>query len=147
MKADNRIETRKRRTLPEAAKPYRWKKGCPSPNPGGRPKSAFISEALRKALARGKADELAEILCALAAGRRKGTALQLAAVREISDRTEGKPIPRTQPFDFDNGPLPIAFYDALLLDKEIRRREAKERDGLLLSGKSALDKLPGNVSS
>ena len=30
---------------PDSLKPYRWQKGQPSPNPGGRPKKAFISEA------------------------------------------------------------------------------------------------------
>jgi hypothetical protein len=84
-------ETPKRRTLPEAAKPYRWKKGGPSPNPGGRPKTAHISAALRTALESGDADELACVLLALASGRKKGTTVQIAALREIADRTEGRP--------------------------------------------------------
>jgi hypothetical protein len=84
-------ETPKRRTLPEAAKPYRWKKGGPSPNPGGRPRTAHISAALRVALERGEAEQLATVLLALATGRKKGTGVQIAALREIADRTEGKP--------------------------------------------------------
>ena len=80
----------KRRTLPEAAKPYRWKKGGPSPNPGGKAKTAHISQALRSALEKGEAEELASVLLAIAAGRKKGTAVQIAALREISNRTEGK---------------------------------------------------------
>lgn len=88
---ENTNETPKQRTLPEAAKPYRWKKGGPSPNPGGRPKTAHISQALRAALAAGKADEMADTLVALAMGRKKGSAVQLAAIREIADRTEGRP--------------------------------------------------------
>src|SRR5664279_2938754 len=83
-------ETPKRRTLPEAAKPYRWKKGGPSPNPGGRPKTAHISQALRAVLETGEAEQLASELVALARGRKKGTAVQIAALREIADRTEGK---------------------------------------------------------
>jgi hypothetical protein len=83
-------ETPKRRTLPEAAKPYRWKKGGPSPNPGGRPRTAHISQALRAALESGEADELASVLLAIAAGRKKGSAVQIAALREVTDRTEGK---------------------------------------------------------
>jgi hypothetical protein len=85
-------ETPKRRTLPEAAKPYRWKKGGPSPNPGGRPKTAHISEALRAALENGEAEQLASTLLALATGRKRGSPVQIAALREIADRTEGKPI-------------------------------------------------------
>jgi hypothetical protein len=80
----------KRRTLPEAAKPYRWKKGGPSPNPGGRPRTAHISQALRAVLESGEAEQLASELVALAAGRKKGSAVQIAALREIADRTEGK---------------------------------------------------------
>jgi hypothetical protein len=87
----NKTPSPKRRTLPEAAKPYRWKKGGPSPNPGGRPKTAHISEALRAVLESGKAEQLASELVALAKGRKRGSAVQIAALREIADRTEGKP--------------------------------------------------------
>jgi hypothetical protein len=83
-------KTPKRRTLPEAAKPYRWKRGGPSPNPGGRPKTAHISQALRSVLESGEAEQLAAELVALAKGRKRGTAVQIAALREIADRTEGK---------------------------------------------------------
>ena len=86
----NETPAPKRRTLPEAAKPYRWKKGGPSPNPGGRPKTAQISQALRGALESGKAEELASVLLALASGHKRGSAVQIAALREIADRTEGK---------------------------------------------------------
>jgi hypothetical protein len=68
MNPENTNQIPKRRTLPDAAKPYRWRKGCPSPNPGGRPKTAHISQALRAALADGKADEMAEVLIAIATG-------------------------------------------------------------------------------
>src|SRR5271157_5912183 len=91
MNPENTNETPKRRTLPEAAKPYRWKKGGPSANPGGRPRTAHISQALRAALESGKAEELASVLLALATGRKKGTGVQIAALREIADRTEGRP--------------------------------------------------------
>lgn len=87
---ENTNETPMQRTLPEAAKPYRWKKGCPSPNPGGRPKTAHISEALRRALERGEAEQLASVLLALARGKKRGNTVQIAALREIADRTEGK---------------------------------------------------------
>jgi hypothetical protein len=90
MNPENTNETPKRRTLPEAAKPYRWKKGGPSPNPGGRPKTAHISGALRAALERGEAEQLASVLLALARGKKRGSAVQIAALREIADRTEGK---------------------------------------------------------
>ena len=91
MNPENTNETpTKRRTLPEAAKPYRWRKGCASPNPGGRPKTAYISEALRRAVEEGEAEQLASILLALATGKKRGSNVQIAALREIADRTEGK---------------------------------------------------------
>lgn len=49
----------------------------------------LFSEALRAALESGEADELASVLLALATGRKKG-AVQVAALCEIADRTEGK---------------------------------------------------------
>jgi hypothetical protein len=48
MNPENTNGIRKRRTLPEAAKPYRWKKGGPSPNPGGRPKKDLASIIARE---------------------------------------------------------------------------------------------------
>jgi len=61
-----------------------------SGNPGGRPKTAHISEALRRALENGEAEHLASILLALATGKKRGSNVQIAALREIADRTEGK---------------------------------------------------------
>jgi hypothetical protein len=48
MNPENTNDARKRRTLPEAAKPYRWKRGGPSPNPGGRPKKDLASIIARR---------------------------------------------------------------------------------------------------
>lgn len=74
---------------------HRWKKGF-CPNPGGRPKIALIREALHKELTKGDAQKLAGELLLLgkASGKRSkvNPAIQLAAIREIADRTEGKPI-------------------------------------------------------
>jgi hypothetical protein len=111
-----------RRGNPEKIKPYRWKKGCPSPNPGGRPKTAHISQALRAALAAGKADEMANTLVELATGRKKGTAVQLAALREIADRTEGKP---QQSVDLDANFSVGERLAAARKRREQRRREAQ----------------------
>jgi hypothetical protein len=43
--AEKSGETPRTGDCPENLKPYRWKKGQPSPNPGGRPKKAPISDA------------------------------------------------------------------------------------------------------
>jgi hypothetical protein len=66
MNRENTSKTRKRRTLPEAAKPYYRKKGGPIPNPGDRPKTTHISQALRAVLGSSEAEYLASELVALA---------------------------------------------------------------------------------
>jgi hypothetical protein len=98
-----------------------WKPGQ-SGNPGGRPKTAHISQALRTALANGKADEFAEILCAVASGRKKGTPVQLAALREIADRTEGRP---HQSLNVD-----ASVNIAERLNEARKRLEAQRREAL-----------------
>jgi|ERR1700730_15303383 hypothetical protein len=37
---------------PDKTKPFRWKKGCPSPNPGGRPRRNPISDRYAEAIER-----------------------------------------------------------------------------------------------
>jgi len=43
---------------PSIGRATHWKKGQTSPNPGGRPKSRLLSEALRTRLAEVKPDDL-----------------------------------------------------------------------------------------
>jgi hypothetical protein len=82
---------------PSIGKSTQWKRGQPSPNPGGRPKSRLLSEALRVRLAESKpgdperrsyaeliAANLVEIACS-----RTGTGA-VAAANEIADRIEGR---------------------------------------------------------
>lgn len=59
-------------------------------NPGGpgRPRTRFISEALKQALESGKADELKDTLLELTVTAKDS--VKLAAIQEIADRTEGK---------------------------------------------------------
>src|SRR5215831_12851980 len=81
---------------PDVGKATRWKKGQPSPNPGGRPKSRLLSEALRVRLAEVKPDDpagrtyaevvaanLIEIACTEGPGA-------VHAASEIADRLEGR---------------------------------------------------------
>jgi len=74
----------------------RWRKGQPSPNPGGRPKSRLLSEALRTRLAEVKADDpagrtyaeaIAENLVRIACS---GGPSAVHAANEIADRLEGR---------------------------------------------------------
>jgi hypothetical protein len=79
---------------PEIGRATRWTKGQPSPNPGGRPSKTPLSDAYRRLLEtpypgdeRGRTyvERIAEVVC-FEAGEG-----DLAAVREIADRTEGRP--------------------------------------------------------
>jgi hypothetical protein len=79
---------------PEIARATRWTKGQASPNPGGRPSKTPLSDAYRRLLEtpypgdeRGRTyvERIAEVVC-FEAGEG-----DLAAVREIADRTEGRP--------------------------------------------------------
>ena len=74
----------------------RWKKGQPSPNPGGRPKSRLLSEALRNRLAEVKPDDptgrtfaeaIAENLVRIACSEGPSA---VHAANEIADRIEGR---------------------------------------------------------
>jgi len=73
--------------------PYRFKKGAPSPNPGGRPKCRELSVAIRQALAMDSSKPLpmrtnAEVMAAKVITKgRKG---KLPYIREAADRSEGK---------------------------------------------------------
>jgi hypothetical protein len=78
---------------PEIGKATQWRRGQASPNPGGRPSKTPLVDAYRRLLEtpypgdeRGRtyAQRIAEVVCFEAGGG------DLAAVREITDRTEGK---------------------------------------------------------
>lgn len=73
--------------------------GDPRINRGGRPVST-ITKSLRRLMStpeseaddsRSKADELAGLLYNIATGKAKATNVQLAALKEIVDRMEGRP--------------------------------------------------------
>jgi hypothetical protein len=73
-----------------------WRKGMPSPNPGGRPRSRLLSDALRTRLAEEKSDDpsgrtyaevVAENLVEIACSEGPGA---VHAASEIADRLEGR---------------------------------------------------------
>lgn len=73
------------RTVPAQLIPHIWKKGDPSPNPGGRPKglATFIREQTKDG------QELATILLEIARGQRKAflrPSDQLKAIEMLLDR-------------------------------------------------------------
>ena len=81
----------KKRTLPKAAEPYRFKPGQ-SGNPGGRPKRKRITEALMDALETlVKAGDKTAAEAVAVAMIRKAIKGDVKAATFIADRTEGKP--------------------------------------------------------
>ncbi len=90
---ENTQETGRHARLARIGKQTQWKKGCPSPNPGGRPRTAQLSKAHRKLLEtvdekdprkRTWAERVAEAVA------RKAIKGSVSTAREIADRTEGK---------------------------------------------------------
>jgi hypothetical protein len=93
---------------------HRFKKNEPSPNPGGRPKSAKLSEAYRALLAlpagapveiRTNAEALAYKIFKMG---RKGS---LGAAVEVGDRSEGRPAVSISMEGGDNLALILAHMD------------------------------------
>ena len=95
---------------PDNLRPYMWQKGQPSPNPGGRPKRAPISEAYARQIGKPLPDELRRKLGlprdatwadAMALGQmRSAVKGNTVAAKEIADRIEGRV---TQPLAGENG--------------------------------------------
>jgi len=90
------VMTTNHRFDPAIGRATRFQKGQPSPNPGGRPKSRLLSEALRVRLAEVKPDDperrtyaeiVAENLINIACSQGPGA---VAAMGELGNRAEGK---------------------------------------------------------
>jgi hypothetical protein len=119
---DDRAENTEKNTGPAAAcpenlKPYRWKKGQPSPNPGGRPKKAPISDAYTHHVGMPLPDDIRSKLRlpkgatwadAMALGQlRSAVKGNTVAAKEIADRIEGRV---TQPISGeDGGPVQVTW--------------------------------------
>jgi len=114
---ENRHKTGFRGPSPDVGKATRWKKGIPSPNPGGRPRSKTVSAAYRKRLEEDAPEDrqgrtFAEIVAD--AQIRKAIKGNTAAAKEVTDRTEGKPqqsleigrIPQVMTFLIDRATRP-----------------------------------------
>jgi hypothetical protein len=87
---------------PGIGRSTQWRKGQPSPNPGGRPKSRLLSEALRAQLGRIKSDDpegrsyaeaIAGNLIAIACSQDHSA---VTAAAEIANRLEGRSMQRLE---------------------------------------------------
>ena len=90
---ENRQQTGKHGRLVQIGKKTQWQKGCPSPNPGGRPSRKRVTEAYEK-LANVVVEndpKKRSYLELLAEGQfRSAIKGKTDAAREIADRLEGK---------------------------------------------------------
>lgn len=91
---ENTSESTKR-TLPEAAEPYKWKPGQ-SGNPGGRPKKKPVTELYERMLADPEFLAVAEMAAKKAIA--KGSMAMVLQLKEMAERVEGKV---TQPVEAD----------------------------------------------
>jgi hypothetical protein len=92
-------------------KPFQWKKGQPSPNPGGRPRSADLSNAIRAQLESemtldGQIITVAEAITSVLV--KSALSGDIRAIREIADRAEGRPS-QTVNVENDGGEIPSSL--------------------------------------
>jgi hypothetical protein len=99
MNPANRNENKRKRTLPKAAEPYKFKPGQ-SGNPSGRPKGTPVTDALRTALS--DPAELSRFITAILKKAKKG---DVKAFQAVADRLEGKPAQALTLGDADGGPV------------------------------------------
>jgi hypothetical protein len=83
-----------------------------SGNPSGRPKTKPVSDRLRHALESGDADVVTGLLLE---GAKKG---DLAFIKEILDRVEGKPIATSEISGPDGGPIDATIEIVLVRPDE-----------------------------
>jgi len=108
---------------PENLRPP-WKPGQ-SGNPGGRPKKLPITDAIREALARDMGDgrTMADVVVdVLIEAAKKG---DMAAIRELADRAEGKPVQVNHISGPGGGPMEIDNLTAEHKRKRIAELMAK----------------------
>jgi Family of unknown function (DUF5681) len=78
---------------PEIGRTTRWRKGQPSPNPGGRPRNTLLTDAYRAILARRvPGDKRRRTFAELIAAQVVAEAMDgsVRAAIELADRSEGK---------------------------------------------------------
>jgi hypothetical protein len=120
MASKDSAKTPKRTPHPNSLKNLRpaWQRGAPSPNPGGRPRK-LITEAYEK-LARKKfpGDSKHRTYAELAAEGNFRSAIKgkTEAIKEITDRLEGKVVQQTELSGRDGDPVShtIALDDEIL---------------------------------
>ena len=132
--AENRQKTGFRGPTPEVGRASRWQPGCPSPNPGGRPKKTPLTDLLRKACDNPK--EAKEIIGGiLSAAKRKSAksaSATVSAFREIADRVDGPVVSRSE--NLIAGVIQLTVTEAQSAEETLRLLIAAEEDSLAAGG-------------
>ena len=107
---------------PNKTKPYRWEKGCASPNPGGRPKNTPYTDAYRQ-IAQATVRDLTirdsdSVALAIAkAVVREALKGKIQAAAEIADRVEGTVRQRVEVSGHEGEPLQVGDVHDKLMEK------------------------------
>jgi Family of unknown function (DUF5681) len=110
---------------PDKTKPYRWKQGCPSPNPGGRPKRTPYADAHRE-IAEGLVKDLKirandSVAFAIAkAVAREALGGEIPAAVEIANRVEGIARQRVEVTGENSAPIQIEDVHERLMEKLLK---------------------------
>jgi hypothetical protein len=110
---------------PDKTKPYRWKRGCASPNPGGRPKKTPFTDAHRQ-IAEAPVRDLTildsdSVAVAVAkALAREALRGKIQAATEIANRVEGTARQRVEFTGHDGDPVQVEDVHDRLVEKLLR---------------------------
>jgi hypothetical protein len=110
---------------PDKTRPYRWKKGCPSPNPGGRPKRTPYTDAHREIAEASVKDLKIKASDSIAVGIAKAVAREalrgkIAAAVEIANRVEGTARQRVELTGENSDPIQIEDVHERLMEKLLK---------------------------
>lgn len=111
MAAKKKAQPKKKRTLPKACEPFKFKPGQ-SGNPGGRPKRKPFTDAIIAELQ----NEPSLLRALVRAQLRKAKKGDRGAFKEIRDTVQGKPV---QELIFEGGDEPVKFQDVSDVDRRI----------------------------
>ncbi len=112
-----------------------WKKGMPSPNPGGRPKEVAD---VRK-LARSRTKKAVRVLSEIMESADTPANVRVLAAQALLDRGYGRPTQHSEQARFDTAAmdettqLDVARRVAWMLELAARKREAKPKPTPLLT--------------
>lgn len=110
---------------PDKTKPYRWEKGCTSPNPGGRPKKTPYTDAHRQ-IAESSVKDLtirdsdSVVIAVAKALAREALKGKIQAATEIANRVEGIARQRLEFTGRDGEPIQIEDIHDKLMEKLFR---------------------------